>query len=371
MFTGTLREHGEKTLFFCSPAFGPFPLFPRGMAGKAARLSMDGECLMNVTCPQCNTVYRLPDEKVKPGVKLRCSVCRHIFALAVEEAPILLDRPEASPVQEEKPAPESGTLDFGPSSRRAPEYGGDGALSLGGSSSGGRGLSLDMDEPRRDRSAGHDRGIQGLRLDGAGGAEAFGGLDMPRRKRSILPAFFSLVLCVGLGAGCWWMWSNTPYLDGLKGLVAPYLGLETADASDPLSLVSKLELRDVRQCQVKNEKLGNLIVIEGKVMNNFPTPRELIRLEAELYDASGNMLVSQQQLAGSSISSFQLEVLDKEELDKALNSTLDVVSSNVNVLPGNEVPFTVVFVNPPAGASDYKVRIAEASLPKGPGNLSE
>ena len=36
---------------------------------------------MNVTCPQCRTVYRLPDEKAKAGVKLRCSVCRHVFEL--------------------------------------------------------------------------------------------------------------------------------------------------------------------------------------------------------------------------------------------------------------------------------------------------
>ena len=326
---------------------------------------------MNVTCPQCNTVYRLPDEKVKPGVKLRCSVCRHIFALAVEEAPILLEKQEVVPAREEKPAPENGPLDFGREPRRAsaPEHGGSGALSLGGDASGSS-LSLSMEEPRRERSTA-EREMQGLRLDGAGSAEAFGGLDMPRKKRSFLPGFLSFVFCAALCGGCWWMWQHTPYLDGLKGLVAPYLGLETADASDPLSLVSKLELRDVRQYQVKNEKLGNLIIIEGKVMNNFPTPRELIRLEAELYDASGTMLVSQKQLAGSSISSFQLEALDKEELDKALNSTLDVVSTNVNVLPGSEVPFTVVFVDPPAGASDYKVRIAEAAIPKGPGNLTE
>ena len=326
---------------------------------------------MNVTCPQCNTVYRLPDEKVKPGVKLRCSVCRHIFPLALEEAPILLERQEPAPAREEKAAPEGGPLDFGREPRRASaqEHGGSGALSLGGDTPGSS-LSLSMEESRRERSTA-ERGMQGLRLEGAGSAEAFGGLDMPRKKRSILPGFLSFVFCAALCGGAWWMWQNTPYLDGLKGLVAPYLGLETADASDPLSLVSKLELRDVRQYQVKNEKLGNLIIIEGKVMNNFPTPRELIRLEAELYDASGTMLVSQKQLAGSSISSFQLEALDKEELDKALNSTLDVVSSNVNVLPGSEVPFTVVFINPPAGASDYKVRIAEASIPKGPGNLTE
>lgn len=331
---------------------------------------------MNVICPQCNTIYRLPDEKVKSGVKLRCSVCRHIFALDVEDSLIRQDRIEADLSSEDKHnLPSDSSLNFDSAGRRAShsEYTSEGTLSLGGSSySSNGGLSLSAEESCRTRSIGQQgRGIQSLRLDGAGGVEAFGGLDMPRRKTSFRPSLFSLVLCVGLGAACGWMWLKTPYLDGLKELVAPYLGLETADASNPLSLVSRLDLRDVRQYQVKNKNLGNMIIIEGKVMNNFPTPREFIRLEAELDDASGNMLVSQQQLAGSSISFYHLEVLDKDELDKALNNKLDIVSSNVNVLPGSEVPFTVVFIDPPAEASNYKVRIASASLPKGLGNLSE
>lgn len=334
---------------------------------------------MNVTCPQCNTIYRLPDEKVKPGAKLRCSVCRHIFTLPLEDkltavAPRKFSEDDRSGSMARNVGLELPGQNEGVSS--VSEHGRLEGLSLGGAgeraSDMGKGLELSIDEPSSGREHSHVRhGGQGLRLDGSGSAETFGGLDMPRKRRSPIPTLVSLLVCVGLVAGSWWMWTNTPYLDGLKGVIAPYIGLETSDPSDPVSLVSQLELRDVRQYQVKNEKLGQLIVIEGKVKNNFPTPRELIRLEAELYDSEGHMLISQQQLAGNSMSSFQLELLDKEELDKALNNKLDVVESNTNVLPGNEVPFTVVFVDPPAGASDYKVRIAEAAMPKGPGNLTE
>ena len=324
---------------------------------------------MNVTCPQCNTVYRLPDEKVRPGAKLRCSVCRHIFTLSLD------DGAPASGLHlretEHRDAPRDGGLDLsGASDRRTTfEAADEGGLSLGRGSSSSGGLALSLDDPygKREHSS-ERRKDSGLSLDGA---DAFGGLEMPKKKSSVLPRLMSFVFCLALAAGCGWMWENTHYLDGLKGLVAPYLGLELADPSEPVSMVSQLELRDVRQYQIKNEKVGTLVVIEGKVKNNFPTPRELIRLEAELYDANGTMLASQQQLAGNSMSSFQLELLDKEELDKALNNKLDIVEANTNVLPGNEVPFTVIFVNPPAEASDYKVRIAEASMPKGPGNLTE
>ncbi|WP_418764975.1 DUF3426 domain-containing protein [Mailhella sp.] len=331
---------------------------------------------MNVTCPQCNTVYRLPDEKVKPGAKLRCSVCRHIFTLSAEERaePPVEGSLTLGGESKGRNRSHNDGLELGgasPEKRSSASY--EGGLSLGGSrnASLGGGLELSMDEPRDGRhTLPEERSSQGLRLDGDSAA-SFGGLDMPRKKRSILPRVTSFLVCVALAAGCGWMWQNTHYLDGVKGLVAPYFGWDMADPSDPVSLVSELELRDVRQYQVKNEKAGNLVIIEGKVKNNFPAPREFIKLEAELYDANGNKLVSQQQLAGNSMSSFQLELLDKDELDKVLNNKLDIVEANTNVLPGNEVPFTVIFVNPPAEASDYKVRIVEASIPKGPGNLTE
>ena len=98
---------------------------------------------------------------------------------------------------------------------------------------------------------------------------------------------------------------------------------------------------------------------------------EVISLEAELYNAEGKVLASRRQIAGISLSSFQLEVLDKTELENTLNRKLDIITSNINVMPGAEVPFTVVFSEIPAGASDYKVRIAGASEPAPVGNLSK
>lgn len=344
-----------------------------------------GDRLMNVTCPQCNTIYRLPDDRIRAGAKLRCSVCRHIFVLPREEKVELSAQGERalSPEEQKKGEPmikmvaeSMKTSGTGEKEQECSlEHVGEETLSLGDKkarkAAGDLELALDSPEERPSRfEPRREYGRGELRLDDGSSAEEFGGLSMPRKKRSMLPAVSGLLLCVGLVAGCWWMWQNTPYLDGLKRLLSPYLAVDMT-AAGPASLVSELELRDVRQFQVKNEKLGDLIVIEGKVKNNFSTPRELIRLEAELYDAGGKLLVSQKQLAGANISSFQLEELDKDELDKVLNNRLDITTSNTNVQPGSEVPFIIVFIAPPAGASDYKVRIAEAAIPEKPGNLSE
>ena len=80
--------------------------------------------------------------------------------------------------------------------------------------------------------------------------------------------------------------------------------------------------------------------------------------------------MEKRQLAGAAISKYQLESFSAEELQEALDSKLEITASNTNVLAGGEVPFTVVFTDVPEGASDYKVKILEASIPR-VGNLTE
>ena len=317
---------------------------------------------MNVTCPQCKTVYRLPDDKAKAGAKLRCSVCRHVFALPadepVEEALTLGD-------EQEKPELANGLEMNGreSSSARAPLSEG---LSLEGEKPSG---DLDIDttpsEPEEEAEVQEE----------GGGAES--SLDMPEQKPSRFEGMFGLLLCIAIIGGGIWAWQNTNYLDGIKALfmqkdTVQVTQVAASEASSPEnSAIAKLELLDVTQYQVKNEKIGRLVVIEGKVRNNFKDARELISLEAELHDKDGKVLATRRQIAGISLSPFQLELLDKTELENTLNRKLDIITSNINVMPGAEVPFTVVFSDIPAGASDYKVRIVEASIPGPIGNLSK
>lgn len=309
---------------------------------------------MKVTCPQCRTVYRLPDEKAKPGAKLRCSVCRHVFSLPEETPPVLAEE----------------ALSLGPADKNGGEL-----RMTGVSSSPADGERLPEEKQKLEMPEASVRGV----LDDEDFQDSLqfapqsdnGTLDeLQEKKRSPLDGAFTLLLVVSLILGGIWAWRHTSYLDGVKAFIKPYLSAEQTPPAEPAALLEKLEIRDWRQYQVKNEKLGAIIVIEGKIKNNFSAPRELIRLEAQLFDAQGKVLASRQQLAGASLSAFQLQLLDKEELEKALNSKLDIIASNIDVLPGGEVPFMVVFTEIPAGASDFTVRIIEASVPKLNGNLS-
>ena len=237
---------------------------------------------MIVTCPNCSTKFNLPEAQAKPGAKLRCSVCKHVFHLP-EEAPTEI--------------------------RLEPD------------------LSLASAAPAHRKKGG-----------GWGWLLTF------------------LLLCAVAG-GTWWAWTYTPLFDTVKEMIAP------PKKQDPVDLVKNIALRGVRQYNISNEKLGNISVVEGKVVNGFDQPRQLIRIEAALYDAAGNALVSKQQLAGTSLSLFQLQVLGEQELEQSLANKIDIMANNTNVLPGSEVRFMVVFYGPPDNAAEYGVKIIDAQIP--------
>src|SRR3954468_3486125 len=65
---------------------------------------------MNVTCPNCATVYRVDPAKVaEAGVRARCAVCSAVFAVRREtESPRPAkepSRPETKPAEVPRPAP--------------------------------------------------------------------------------------------------------------------------------------------------------------------------------------------------------------------------------------------------------------------------
>ena len=175
-----------------------------------------------------------------------------------------------------------------------------------------------------------------------------------RSKKILLLCLLGLVILGGGGGGLWW------YLQGNAGDIPA-----TLSSSIPLAQkVEKLTMRNVRQYYVTNEKIGPISVIEGKVINGFPAPKELIEVEAALYGQDKSPLVSKKQFAGTSLSLFQLQVLGEKELEAFINNKLDVLANNTNIPPGGEVPFMVLFYNPPPTVTEFGVKIVDVRDPE-------
>jgi len=183
-----------------------------------------------------------------------------------------------------------------------------------------------------------------------------------------------LVLILGVGAVVYFKAWTLVGLDteSLKNL--PVIGnmlmeetggdAETAPGESPADRVRKIELRNVKQYYVANEKTGNLFVVEGKAVNKFDAPKEQIKVEVVLYDGTGNVLTSQSFLCGNQLSQFQLQVQTQKEVEDGLSSEVGILSNNTFVRPGNSVPFMAVFFQPPAGVKEFLVKVVDVADPK-------
>lgn len=129
--------------------------------------------------------------------------------------------------------------------------------------------------------------------------------------------------------------------------------------ADIAKKVELLTMRNVRQYNVLNEKVGKVFVIEGRVVNEFPEPKELIALEGAIYDKDKKPLAVKKQLAGTQLSLFQLQVLSEKEMEAFLNNKVEILTNNTNVPPGGEVPFMILFYDPPDDVSEFGVKIVD------------
>ncbi len=242
---------------------------------------------MEVTCPNCESRFNLPDSAVKPNAKLRCSVCQNVFSIGAPVQP-----PEA----EDDTA--NGNLD----------------------------------------SAALEDG-ENLDLDGAKSES-----EPASKKKKIIIAAVAIVLLLCAAGGGWWYFAGT----------------SSEEPKSPAEMAKSVEfliMRDVRQYYVQNEKIGSIFVIQGIVTNEFPVAKDLIEVEAALYAKDKTTLLTKKQLGGTVLSQFQLQVLGEEEMESFLSNQIEILTKNTNVPPKGEVPFMVLFYNPPADVAEFGVKI--------------
>lgn len=171
--------------------------------------------------------------------------------------------------------------------------------------------------------------------------------EMPSRRKTRLWIWLIclLVLLGAAGAGTWF------YL---------YRDVQPQETGEEIAKkVERLTMRNVRQYNLLNEKVGKVFVIEGKVVNEFDTPRDFIELEGAIYDADKRVIESKKQLAGTQLSLFQLQVLTEKEMESFLHNKMEILANNTNIPPGGEAPFMILFYAPPDNVAEFGVKIVD------------
>jgi len=140
-----------------------------------------------------------------------------------------------------------------------------------------------------------------------------------------------------------------PFVRGLFGKVAQMI--EAKERLFPLS-----ELKGYRLVVDGTE----VFVIEGRVSNQSREPCRYVKLRGRLLDARGRRVAEGVASSGRHIPRKRLQGMDFPLLkDLARNQS---PSGLAPLAPGDSASFTIVFLSPPKGATDFQVEVVETPV---------
>ena len=112
---------------------------------------------------------------------------------------------------------------------------------------------------------------------------------------------------------------------------------------------------------VENENSGRLFVITGQVRNEYPESRRFIQLTGKLF-ASGKTLVKEEKIyCGNILNDTQLVQMNMADIREKLTNRFGDNRSNVDVKPGQPLPFMVVFSDFPQDLEEFTIEVAGSS----------
>ncbi len=148
---------------------------------------------------------------------------------------------------------------------------------------------------------------------------------------------------------------------GAAGFGAYYMMTKDSAVAVQNPAIDDIILENVKQYFIQNEKEGNLLVVEGYAINEGQSAKRNITLEATLYDANNNPLLSKTTLAGNMLSQFQLQLLPLSEMVTRLENPAGISANNSSVSQGQRTPFMLIFQNVPIESEEFSVEIVGAS----------
>ncbi|BBD07864.1 DUF3426 domain-containing protein [Desulfovibrio ferrophilus] len=286
---------------------------------------------MIVECSNCHSTFNLPDELIpSEGRKVKCSVCDNVFDVAPEGA--------GEPEEDFTTAPFDADEDVSDED-----------------------LGSALDDAFSDDES-DDEEPEDSDDDGAGGL----GFDLdvaPKKSKKDLGGKGKLIGMIAAGVLLLLLLAGGGLYFFAPGVIGMAPEEQETQAEDPMLMaeqVKNIYLEGIRQYYVDNDKTGRVFVVEGKAVNQFDKPKELIEVEANLYDASDAVLDSVRLKCGNTLSLFQLQVLSRDEIEAALSDEAGIGANNVNLQNGQQVPFMIVFFDPADTVAEFNVSVVAA-----------
>jgi hypothetical protein len=113
---------------------------------------------------------------------------------------------------------------------------------------------------------------------------------------------------------------------------------------------------------VDDSKGGRLLVIHGKIKNDYDHPRSFIKVTGKIYQKGGKLAKTETVYCGNVLSDSELSRLNITGINKRLNNRFGDKKSNFKVKTGKSLPFMIVFDKLPKNLDEYTVEVAGSSI---------
>ena len=204
-----------------------------------------------------------------------------------------------------------------------------------------------QEQPQRDKMIEKD-------LEGEEDSEEDVDLPATPSKKGMSKPLLVILIIVLIGAGGYGLYT---LLDSMGvHLASP----PTHKVQDPGNL--KITPFDINSKFVDNNKIGKLFVITGKVKNEYPTNRGAIQVTGKLYTKDKKMAKAETVFCGNMLSDIDQSNLDAATIQQKLQNRMGDNHVNVQVKPGDAIPFMIVFTNLPENLDEFTLEVI-ASTP--------
>ena len=373
---------------------------------------------MVIQCTECQTRFRLADEKIKPqGTKVRCSKCHHIFTVtppAPAAAPEPAPAPTTPPISEEtdfgipgEQSPETAeapdTTSFGAFANATDQESGDDFFSESeidpGAFSFEEQLSSDSNLDWTEEEGGEfpdDFSFDGANEDTAESFDfsaisfedqekkkgapllkeqadedfvapvsppptatapraARDAVPLPKRKSPMRGVSILLgVLLLALAGLAGYL-----YWQGGKIDYGRLIERLTGQAP-PAAVSGHIALGGLNGAFATNREAGQVFVIRGQATNDYPEARSAISVKGILYNKQGKILLQQTVFCGNPLPAGDIDDLPYVKIEETMNNQFGDSLSNLNVAPHKVIPFTIVFKTRPADVAECTVEVVDA-----------
>ena len=139
----------------------------------------------------------------------------------------------------------------------------------------------------------------------------------------------------------------------------------TEDKGKGVAENGRITVRSVEASIVENQLIGDLLVITGEAVNEYPKPRAAIQIKGMVYGASGQVLFTKNAYCGNPLTKEQLATLPTDKIEAAMANQFGDSLANMEVAAGKAIPFVIVISKIPAEAKDYGVESVGSTVATG------